>query len=454
MADKIDIELTKREAKAKMDQIALSWFTSDPIMLDCWCMVEKQTNPNQKTIGINLFSKHPSIDFNPLFINKINTEQLEAVMASEMFKILLRHCTTRLRDPRQISSLSSNITINQLMINELKNIMGDISQFLPSPEMFKLNPGLFFEEYYRQLMDQVNKTNDMIKQIWNSMSKEEKEDMIQKAMSGQGESKEGEGQPQDGQGESKEGEGQPQDGQGQGFKDFENHKDALKDYYDPNGTSNDGWGKNDMFDSDINNFINSKKDSVRHWGKHTGNCMAEIIAANEPKISYKEVVKRFARSVLMGESITSRMKVNRRYDIAMPGYRRKYKSKIIFAIDISGSMSDADIAEGFSIVNSCCKHADITWITFDTEIKSIEKNYKKARKAFKLNGRGGTEVSPVLEYAKEQKCDGLVIFSDMCFSTPHEPKHLKVLWLSHSQGQEPPCSWGFKAALKRFDDFH
>jgi predicted metal-dependent peptidase len=156
----------------------------------------------------------------------------------------------------------------------------------------------------------------------------------------------------------------------------------------------------------------------------------------------------------MGESITSRMKVNRRYDIVMPGYRRKYKSKIIFAIDISGSMSDEDIAEGFAVINSCCKHADIDYLTFDSEIKSIEKNFRKAKKAFKLHGRGGTIVEPVLEYAKEQKADGLVVFSDMYFSAPAEPNHLKVLWLSHTAGQEPPVPWGFKAALKRFDDVH
>ncbi len=434
-----------RGAEKKIDKVLMGFFTDDPVLLNVYCMVERQPTPRQETIGINTKTRVPCIEYNPNWVNTVSQEQLELVMVSEGFKVLLKHVTTRLRDPRQISALSSSITVNQLMNSDIASILGDLNSLTPTAEKFNLPPKEFFEEYYRKLMERVDETNEKIKQIWNSMSDQQKQDMIDKAQQGQGEPQEGQGEPQDGEGQG--------EGQGDGYKDYDDKKEAMKDYFDPNGTSNDGWGTNDLFDADVQNFVDSKRDSARDWGKHTGNAMADIIAAHTPKISWKEIVRRFARSVLSGETISSRMKVNRRYGLRSPGYRRQYKSKVIFAIDISGSMSNDDIAEGFAVVNSCLKHADIDYVTFDTEIKDVCKNMKKAKDMFKISGRGGTDVAEVLQYAKDNKADGLVIFSDMCFCTPEQPPaRVKVLWLSHSAGQEPPVDWGFKAHLERFED--
>ena len=223
----------------------------------------------------------------------------------------------------------------------------------------------------------------------------------------------------------------------------------MKEYANPQGTGINGWGDNDLLDADVQNMIENNKHSKDGWGKYTGDFMAAIIAANEPKISYKEILKKFNKSVLSMKTTTSRMKLNRRYDLRSPGYRRLNNTKVVFAIDSSGSMTDNILSEGFAVVNACLRHAEVTYMLFDTEIKQIETNLKRAKTEFKVIGRGGTDFQQVIDYSNKMKADGLIIFTDGAAPAPSQPrKKSKVLWLLTDEKQEPPVSWGFKAHLK------
>jgi len=225
--------------------------------------------------------------------------------------------------------------------------------------------------------------------------------------------------------------------------------DALKEYHNPNGTVSMDWGGNELLDADLKNMMDKLKGSGRMWGKYTSSHMSEILAAHTPKIDAREILRRFNNSVLSGASITSRMKLNRRYGLGQPGYRRVYKSKIIFAIDQSGSMSDEDLAEGFAVVNSACKHAEIEYVLWDTQINTVVKDVKKAKKSFQRTANGGTDVSEVLDYADKQNCDGLIVFSDMHFYTDlKRPKNTKVLWLGNIREAQRPVDWGWFTTLK------
>jgi len=465
-----------KKAEKKIQKVLMDWFTSDAILLGIASQFNFNPDPNQETFGINITGRHPVITFNPNFVNMMPVEYLEMVMVHTFFKVLLRHCTTRLKEPRQISALSSNIAIDELIRqNTMAFLQGDTSleDLIPTAQQFNLPEKDCFEEYFRQLYDRQQQINEMIKQIWDSMTDEEKQEMIdkaqQQAQQGQGEGQdqegedkgqdkgEGKGQDQEEQNGEDEGEGQGQ-GKGQnkdkdGFKEYDNTQEGVKDYFDPNGTANNGWGKNDMFDADVKNYVDKNKDRIKAWGKHTGDYIAEILAANEPKISYKEIIRKFKKSVETYARVNSRLKANRRFDLLYPGHRRFLKTKIIFAVDVSGSMSDDDLAEGFAVINKIIKHAELIYVLFDTEIKQIETKLKTAKKTFKICGRGGTDFQEVLDYADETKCDGVVIFSDMFAPEPKKPK-AKVLFLSHSKDLKPNWNWGFQAVLDRHENLH
>lgn len=415
-------------AEKKMEKIILEWFMSEPMMLEAINMFEKIPSKDQHTIGIDTSSKPPVIKFNPNFINAISNERLECVMAIEGFKILLNHVTTRLCKPMELSGLASNITIAPFTIHKVLDDI-DRESFYPNAQMFGLKPNRCFEEYFRVLMDRRDETQEKIKKIWGSMSQEEKEQALENATCICEEEND--------------------------FMEFEDSQSAMKEYFDPNSTNSMDWGECDLLKSDINNVVDDYKHKSGQWGTIGRSMIDQILSARTPKISWKELLRRFNRSVISMRTYPSRMKLNRRYGLMFPGQRRDYDTEIIYAIDSSGSMCKDDLAEGFAVVNSMCGKAKITYLLFDTKITDIETDFKKAKDTFKVTGRGGTNFQEVIDYANTHKADGLIIFTDGEAPCPTQPLKTKVLWLLHSKnnGYKPPhgCTWGDVAYLERFE---
>ena len=448
----------QQKALAKMNKVLMQWSFDDVCLLGSWCIIDKREDKSQKTMGINTRSLPPYITYNPNFVCALSDEYLEAVMAKEGFKILLRHCTTRMRDPKNVSNMASDVTING-------HIMGGISDFddagtFFTAEQFGLETNKFYEEYYRRIKDMMDQIMEKVKQAL------EKGGAYQQQQGGQS----GEGQPQDGQGSGQDGSDSQSDGSGggqpgnqkgdkegndkedgkdsDGFQEFDSQKEALSTHNDPkNSTSNDGWGENNLFDADVKQFVDSEQKNIKSWGKHSGGMLSAVIAANTPEINPKDIVRRFNNSVITQVSSSSRMKLNRRFDLESPGKRRTYKARILFGVDTSRSMSDHDLARGGALVNSVLHHAEVDYVDFDTKVYTVVKNLKKAQSEFKFEGRGGTNFQELIDYVQEHKYDGLVIFSDGCAPAPTRPSKTKVLWLLTNPNEKPPVEWGFQCHL-------
>jgi len=431
-----------RQAEEKLEKIMVMFFYEDPILLQAFCLLKKVPDPEQDTLGINLEHRHPRLTYNPNFVNITHPEVLETIMISEGLRILLRHVSSRLKEPRSIAHMSSDMSICSLMNSDITKLLDGVavSEFLMAPSTFGFEEQKAHEEYFRMLIEQMDKVTQHIQEMWP-------------------ENEDGEGQGQgmsmgDGDGESEGGEGEG-DG-GKRFKEYDNQKDALHDYKNPMGTGAQGWGddSDEHFDVALSTVIGDNKNSAKNWGKFTGGMKTNIIAAFTPKVNPKDVLKRFYKSVTAASTENTRMKVNRRFDIMQPGRRRTYKTKVVFAIDVSGSMGDDDIAEGLSVVNACLKHAEILFVTFDTQITEVVGTLKKAKKTFKVKGRGGTDFNEVIEFAQKENCDGLIIFTDGEASPPPKPKKLKVCWLMDNDKHTPPVDWGAVVKLNRHCDYH
>jgi len=425
------------KAKKRLDNIIFKLWRRDNVMFGALSMLDKIPDPNYDTMGIDVGrTDGVSLRFNPNFVNSVSFERLELVLVIEGFRVLLRHCTTRLRDPRNIAHLGSSLAINQLMNSDLEALIGGLGDLTPSPEVFGLPGQQAYEEYYRGLLEKQEQTDQKIQQIWGQMSDEEKEKAINKMV-----------QQAAGQADQRD-QNRDQDN----FQRFGSEEEAMKAHTNPNGNANQGWDKNNGFDADVKAFVDRVRNKTRMWGKYTGTAQSEIVACLDPKVSCSDIIRKFNSSILTGKTVPSRMKVNRRWDVERPGYRRVYKPHVIFAVDVSGSMTDSDLAHGFSVVNKLLHHAKLTFVEFDTEIKHVEKNLNKARKSFHVHGRGGTDFEHIMSMADEEDVDGVIVYTDGQASAPHEPK-CRVLWLLHAKNAEPPVSWGFKAWLDRFEDY-
>jgi predicted metal-dependent peptidase len=106
---------------------------------------------------------------------------------------------------------------------------------------------------------------------------------------------------------------------------------------------------------------------------------------------------------------------------------------IAIAVDISGSVTDADflrfITETQSIMKMM-KPEKITLIQFDTEIQSVTQ-IRNVRELMAVNfiGRGGTSITPVLEWADINKPQLLLVFTDGYFRFYDQVTKVKTLWL-------------------------
>ena len=152
------------------------------------------------------------------------------------------------------------------------------------------------------------------------------------------------------------------------------------------------------------------------------------------------------------------MKPNRRYGFLYLGSRYDFTTRLLFAVDVSGSMSSQDLARGFSVINRFFKYGveTIDVIQFDTEIQGAPLTLKRARHDVEVTGRGGTSFAPVIAFLdKHRDYDGAIIFTDGQAPVPPRPKnrHTRLLWLfnreeTYARQHEALRSFGRAAYLK------
>lgn len=212
--------------------------------------------------------------------------------------------------------------------------------------------------------------------------------------------------------------------------------DGLADHARDGENAGD-WEPDELLTDAIDDRIRTAAESDR-WGTLAGRLKGRILATLVPKLDYRAVLRSFRASVLSTRLVLTRMRPSRRYGFAYLGKRRQLATRLLVAIDVSGSMSNADLAVGFSIVNRFFKYGieAIDVLQFDTEIQGDPLPLRRARREVSIRGRGGTAFAPVLGYIDEHRdYDGLIVFTDGVAPVPPRPRnrHTRVLWLFTSE---------------------
>ena len=176
------------------------------------------------------------------------------------------------------------------------------------------------------------------------------------------------------------------------------------------------------------------KDAKEQTIKKRGNVPGEIeglIVLDEvtkAKFDWRGYLRRFTGISTKIFTKKIRRKENYRYE-DNPGLKIKMRQHMLLAIDTSGSVSDEELAEFMNEIHHIHKAGvDITIVQCDTSIRSIEPY--KGKNDLKVQGRGGTEFDPVLDYynANLGKYTSLVYFTDGECYTSVKPKN-RVLWI-------------------------
>ena len=174
----------------------------------------------------------------------------------------------------------------------------------------------------------------------------------------------------------------------------------------------------------------AKEQTVKKRGSVPGEIEGVIVIEEivAPKFDWRGYIRRFTGISTKVFTKKIRRKENRRFS-DNPGLKIKMKQHMLLAIDTSGSVSDDELKEFMNEIHHIYKAGvDITIVQCDTSIRSIE-TYR-GKNDLKVNGRGGTEFDPVLDYYNEnnKKYTSLVYFTDGECYTSVKPKG-NVLWV-------------------------
>ena len=188
------------------------------------------------------------------------------------------------------------------------------------------------------------------------------------------------------------------------------------------------WQEDDMAVAMINGII----DSVKSWGSLAGALAEKLQADTRAKINWKNVFAGFRASILSSHKTLTRMRPSRRYGFDSMGSRRDFDTKLLVAVDVSGSISSQSLSYFYGVINSAFKYGfqAIDVVQFDCGVRVVQ-SLKKVIRDVTVVGRGGTSFQEPVDYAVENGYDGLLILTDGYAPQPDIPEgcKTKIVWV-------------------------
>lgn len=344
------------------------------------------------------------IEFNPSFLEELSDNQLDIALRTEALRILLKHPYQRqpLQAIPEIMSLASNITIFE------HAFYGDNP--LDRLEWLSLPPKLSFEEYYNMLTQQIPPASS-----GNSESSESSENS-----------------------ENSDNHDNPDNSENSDNSHNSDNSDSSHGL--PNEMREELKEEAELWEEDLwmedkmNDLIQQAMTS-RQWGSVPASMQDLLKASIEKNLNVLRQIGLFRASILSTQRRLTRMKPSRRYGWQQMGIVHPYTTRLLVAVDTSGSVPDDDLKRFFSIVNKFFSYGipQIDILQFDADIHLPLLSLKNAAKQVKITGRGGTNFQPALDYfANHREYDGMLIFTDGYAPTPHVPPGRRILWVLSS----------------------
>lgn len=328
------------------------------------------------------------IYFNPLIFLQLNLSQMQGTIKHEIHHILALHLVRAKELRKKYSTLAVNMAMD-IVANQYIN-------FLPA---------------YATTLEWVNTKYNLKLEPYNSMEYYVRE--IQGELDLLEEDKEGE---------------------------EDDSKGDTKDEYDPKKT-HDTWDESDDIDDKTLKSFTEKFAELSSKGKLPIEieAMLKTLKGSENEIPWNIYLKKIMGTLESSKKKTvtrrSRRQPNR---LDLKGELRGHRAKIAVAIDISGSISDAEFMQAMKEVLSIVKNynSEVTIIECDSNIKRAYKvkSVKDIRE--RVTKGGGTQFTPVFEYINNTDTNLLIYFTDGKGEDNLKvtPKGYRTLWIISGRG--------------------
>ena len=365
----------------RYSDILEKWFILEPPLFQVLCLHDLKA---ETQMACPLRSGRKRIEYNPDIVNEMSDEALEEALRAEALRILLKHPYERRPEgcSQKAMGLGSNLVIGDNYAHQRFKI--------ETPKEYGLKGGMNYEWYARQVEEQQEG-------------------------SGKGKSDEGEGPGND----KAEYGGGDNDGEEKGSG--EKYRDLAE-----------LWEEDDMTAQLINGII----ESTKSWGSLSGQFAEMLNASLKAKINWRNIFAGFRASIISSKRKLTRMRPNRRTGFDNMGSIRRFDTKMLVAVDVSGSISTKSLKYFYGVINSAFRYGfeSIDVIQFDCGVKVVH-SLKKVVKDVAVLGRGGTSFQEPIEYAHENGYDGLIILTDGYAPAPRIPEGFKtrILWVCENE---------------------
>jgi predicted metal-dependent peptidase len=347
------------------------------------------------------------IEYNPEIIDGVKDAILSAMLRVEMIRILLQHPYARqpLGCKPEMLHKASDMVISPAYH------LGQID--LTRPEEYGLPTGQHYEWYAKRLCEMgVHRDGDKPSEGNSCTNGQKGEDVSEP---------------------SKEGNNQAQN-ISQGSLGPEQGQSLEQRLAEDDGTDYTALWEEDSFQS---RMITDIVHSTTQWGSIPGYMVELIKKAADGKIDYRNVLRMFRSSILSQKRRLTRMRPSRRFGFEQMGSRYDFITRLLIAIDTSGSVGSEELARYFRVIITFFKYGvqEIDVLMFDHALQGKPLKLDEAKKnktQFEVKGRGGTCFQVPIDYVKEHPgYDGLIIITDGYAPTPDVPPHLKakLLWV-------------------------
>lgn len=375
-----------------LKKISQQWFLREPAYFALYCTQRIETN-DRMTCPLRVGKGR--LEYNPELLKDKTFNEMEQLMRIEMIRIFLKHPYERQPDGvcKIALALGSDVTISD---NYNKN---GSKEKLPliAPRILELEEDQHYEWYARRIDEKLPKSGGAGKRNnKDSTTSKEKEQSSKKPK--------------------------------------EIDKDEILEAAAEQAKDKaELWQEDDMRCQEINDIIKS----ISSWGSIPGNIVEEIEASTKAKIDYRQIFHGFRASILSSKRKLSRMKPNRRMGFEQMGSLREFSTRLLVAVDVSGSISDENLSNFYSVINNMFKYGieQIDCVQFDCELGKV-KSMKKASRKIEVFGRGGTSFQPVFNYLElHPEYDGLIILTDGYANIPKVADTIKadILWVCKDQ---------------------
>lgn len=309
------------------------------------------------------------LEYNPAFLQEMSDEALDQALRTEAVRILLKHPYQRRPDACSQQAVAIGSNIT----------IGDNYEFaqfsIDRPRDYDLPEGQPYEWYSRRIQE-----------------------MLPSA-----------------------------DGPGKGGAGTD-RAEALQATADRDAAVSELWDEDDLTVALIDGIIEGVKD----WGSLAGQFAEQLKASARTKINWRNVLSGFRASILSSKRRLTRMRPNRRTGFDNMGSIRRFDTKLLVAVDVSGSISSQDLSYFFGVINSAFRYgfSSVDVLQFDVGARVVQ-TLRKVMRDVTVLGRGGTSFQEPVDYAHENGYDGLVILTDGCAPPPSIPDHMrcKIVWV-------------------------